>query len=323
MLDDRVADLQRRSVGPAKHRDRLRLEVERAQLRAAARQEGADRGAAIRQLDRLLKHVRERHRPPALQHLVDRAQRRRHAHGVAIDADCRHRLAPVHVSSCHVGSDLTAVDRVRPPVGKADEHRRAAAESGQVRVDDVQGELDRGGGVDRVTAGAQDVLADLRREPVIGRDDTIACVHVNVDRCRCLVVREVRLERDTSRDHHPQVVATGLPERGVEGDGRAAGGLDGDRLRLEQGRAVEQPGRCRRPSVACEFDDFRGERERLPTDDVAWCRDARHREIGPQQDERVPLDVVLVALLHVHEQVERPVTRQARDVDHGKTSRGR
>ena len=61
-----------RAVRPAEELDRLRLEVERARLGAAGRRGKCRPGrrprrAAIGSLE----HVGERHRPPALQHLVD------------------------------------------------------------------------------------------------------------------------------------------------------------------------------------------------------------------------------------------------------------
>jgi hypothetical protein len=111
----------------------------------------------------------------------------------------------VYVRRRAVGRDLASVDRPLFAVREPHQHGGAAAEPGQVRVDNVEGELDRGRGVDRVPTGAQHVFADLRRDPVVGRDDpaggVLADDGLRLDVVLMAAVLDVRegLQRPVSR----------------------------------------------------------------------------------------------------------------------------
>ncbi len=104
---------------------------------------------------------------------LEHAQRARHADGETADADIRERLlAPVRAEE-HVGRrgrgsrlapfvrrDGTGVAVIRRGV---DEHERAAADTGRLRLDERQDELHCDRRVDGAAAGAQDRACPLPR----------------------------------------------------------------------------------------------------------------------------------------------------------------
>ena len=138
--------------------------------RVADRREG--RIAVLRVADREMEDVAERHRPVLAQQGDPAAEGAGHDRGQRAGAGNQREPELVAIAldrRCAWRGPLRAEDERPVAPGRPDERRQVAAWAVEVRLDDLQREAGRDGGVERVAALLEHGHPRSRREPVRGR----------------------------------------------------------------------------------------------------------------------------------------------------------
>jgi hypothetical protein len=123
----------------------------------ARRELPAHDGAVVGERDRRLQRLRKRHRAPVREHVADRAERSRHTDAEAVPRVAVRRLRPVVRGRDGHRRRLPPVERVLLAVREVHESLDPAAETGVLRLDDIQRPLHGRRGVECVAALAQDL----------------------------------------------------------------------------------------------------------------------------------------------------------------------
>ena len=169
--------------------------LERRNAFGDARQDGM---AVARVADRRLEHVAKRGRPELEQHAEPGVERTGHAGGEQPRAgdEVEPELSEALGRRGGGRRSLAADDEHVVPRGGVENDRQVAAGPVQVRLDDLQHEPRRRGGVERVAAGLEQPHAGRGREPVRRGDHP---------------ERAVELRSCRERRHHPAILPLSGP----------------------------------------------------------------------------------------------------------------